>query len=137
MSKQVSWQRGASKEHSLHFMLTLFFHLKLVLKTNHWMTKSYARHVAIDRVTESLDKKIDRLIEVHIGRFGRGNVSVTVPTIKFDSYVDNLPKFVSDIHTAVKGLALRFEELKERELTSITEEILEDLSTAKYLFELN
>ncbi len=44
---------------------------QVTVKLAHWMTSSYARHVALDELHDSLQALGDRFIEAWIGRHGR------------------------------------------------------------------
>lgn len=48
-----------------------FFRFYTSMKTYHWLTKVYARHVASDRLLDRVLELTDRFIEVYIGHFGR------------------------------------------------------------------
>jgi hypothetical protein len=39
----------------------------------HWLTDSYAHHMATDKLYKSLQSSIDRFVETYIGRYGRIN----------------------------------------------------------------
>ena len=68
----------------IHFLLTLRNQLKLY----HWQTKSYARHIAVDKVLGDLDTLIDSYVEIYIGKYGRPKLSVAQGTLKIRNLTD-------------------------------------------------
>jgi hypothetical protein len=68
----------------IHFLLTLRNQLKLY----HWQTKSYARHVAVDKVLGDLDTLIDSYVEIYIGKYGRPKLTVAQGTLKIRNLTD-------------------------------------------------
>jgi uncharacterized phage infection (PIP) family protein YhgE len=59
------------------------------LKIDHWQTKSYAEHKALNKAYEALDNLFDTFVEIYYGREKIPENKVTY-TIKSDSYNGNL-----------------------------------------------
>jgi hypothetical protein len=54
-----------------------FFELSNNTKLYHWMTKSYARHKASDKLFEEIQEHSDKFMEVYMGRYGRPSFAHT------------------------------------------------------------
>jgi hypothetical protein len=69
---------------SIHFLLTLRNQLKLY----HWQTKTYSRHVAVDKVLGDLDTLVDSFVEIYIGKYGRPKLTGAQATLKLHNLTD-------------------------------------------------
>lgn len=121
-----------SAEH-IHF----FLHLRDQIKLYHWQTRVYARHIATDKILESLEKSIDSFVEVYIGKYGRPKVTGKNATIT----IHNLSEAgaVRLINSAVKYLQGPLtKSLKpiDTDLMNIRDELIADLHQLLYLFTL-
>jgi len=69
--------------------LSIVFTVLNQLKIDHWQTKSYAEHKALNTAYEELDGLFDSFVEAFYGRSGIVTDNVTY-TIKLDSYKGDL-----------------------------------------------
>ena len=69
---------------SIHFLLTLRNQLKLY----HWQTKTYSRHMAVDKVLGDLDTLIDSFVEIYIGKYGRPKLTGAQATLRLHNLTD-------------------------------------------------
>ena len=69
---------------SIHFLLTLRNQLKLY----HWQTKTYSRHMAVDKVLGDLDTLVDSFVEIYIGKYGRPKLTGAQATLKLHNLTD-------------------------------------------------
>jgi hypothetical protein len=69
---------------SIHFLLTLRNQLKLY----HWQTKTYSRHMAVDKVLGDLDTLIDSFVEIYIGKYGRPKLTGAQATLRLTNLTD-------------------------------------------------
>lgn len=96
------------------------------------MTSSYARHKGSDQLQASLNDKIDRFVEVYIGRLGKPKLHKK-QNIAYNAMSD------SDIVPYLKGKIKYLEALdlaKWQDLDNIRAELVETLNQALYLFAL-
>lgn len=118
----------------------VFFEMLLLIKLYHWKTYSYSTHKATDSVYASLNKNMDRFMEVLLGKSGiRMNFKdkKTIPLID----VDSLEKLIEKVHsfinyldklTSNKTLLL----MMDTGLLNIRDEILENMNQFLYLLSL-
>ncbi|MFZ9876483.1 MAG: DUF5856 family protein [Candidatus Nanopelagicales bacterium] len=113
--------------------------LKLVtqLRIFHWQTDSYAQHKAFGNAYESLSELIDRLVEVHQGKYGK--IVYGSPAGLEISNSEDLN--AQDILTEVaEYLATNFNEMhdavKDSDCLNIRDEIVAELNKLKYLLTL-
>jgi len=59
------------------------------LKIDHWLTRNYAEHKALEKAYEAFDGLFDRLVETFFGKTSIPTDVITY-TIKSESYNDNL-----------------------------------------------
>lgn len=57
--------------------LSIFTNILTMCKHLHWVTNSYAKHMALDQAFEDFTEKFDEYVEVALGIFGRDRASVT------------------------------------------------------------
>jgi hypothetical protein len=117
----------------IHFFLQLRNQIKLY----HWQTKVYARHIATDKILETLDKSIDSFVEVYIGKYGRPKMSSKTGTL----HLHNLSEAGATrvIMAAVKylqGPLTKHLQPIDTDLINIRDEIIADLHQLLYLFSL-
>lgn len=117
-------------------LLTFFYELQINIKTFHWMTTSYAKHKATGKLYENLEDKIDKFIEIYIGRHGRGNVkqeSIILKNMSDTEIIDYLKKSVSylekDFNLLIPNTNI--------DLINIKDEIIADINLTLYLMTLN
>ncbi len=121
-----------SAEH-IHFFLNLRDQIKLY----HWQTRVYSRHVATDKILESLEKSIDSFVEVYIGKYGRPRVTGKNATIVLHNLTE--AGAVRLINAAVKylqGPLTKSLVPADTDLMNIRDEMVADLHQLLYLFTL-
>jgi hypothetical protein len=118
----------------IHF----FLHLRDQIKLYHWQTRVYARHIATDKILESLEKSIDSYVEVYIGKYGRPKVSGKTATITLQNLSE--AGAVRLVNAAVKyllGPLTKSLKPVDTDLMNIRDEIVADLNQLLYLFTLH
>lgn len=107
------------------------------IKLYHWMTILHPRHVASDKLYETLSNAFDKFVEVYIGRYSRPKFSKKELSIDIgnindhtaSSYLDECIKyFTDDIYMFVSK--------EDVDLLNIRDEIVAALNQTKYLFTL-
>jgi len=118
----------------VHFLLNLRNQLKLY----HWQTRVYSRHVAVDKVLETLDTLIDSYVEIYIGKYGRPKLSGADAVIRLHNLSEaGASKLVNAaikymMGPLVKGLKTGV----DTDLINVRDEMLANLNQLLYLFTL-
>lgn len=117
----------------VHFFLQLRDQLKLY----HWQTRVYARHVATDKILESLEKSIDSFVEIYIAKYGRPrltgkNAAITVHNLSEAGAV----RLVQSAMKYIQGPLSKRLQATDTDLFNIRDELLADLNQLLYLFTL-
>ena len=121
------------QQDSLNEIVKFFFTLQLLNKLYHWNTSSFARHKATDNFNDKLQDKIDKFVEVIIGKY---KIKPVINSIKLD------PSLLTD-----SGIEILFNQAKQyleslnkiisdSEILNIRDEILADINVTLYLFGL-
>ena len=113
--------------------------LKLVtqLRIFHWQTDSYAQHKAFGNAYESLSDLIDKLVEVHQGKYGR--IVYTSPAgLEISNSEDlNAQEILTEV---AEYLTTNFNEIhdsvKDSDCLNIRDEMVAELNKLKYLLTL-
>lgn len=112
--------------------------LQILFKIAHWQTESYAQHNAFDKVYESLDSLIDRLVETHQGKYGRilFDTSSNIELVNFaDIKIEEVLKEATDY--IVNTFNETHDSDKDSDCLNIRDEILSELNKLKYLLTLS
>lgn len=115
-----------------------FMHMREQIKLYHWQTRVYARHKSTDDVLESLDKSIDKYVEVYMGTYGRmkltgDNARITLMNLSETSIVRFIKRCIDYLENdLVKKL-----KPTNTDLINIRDEMLAELNQLLYLFTLN
>jgi hypothetical protein len=122
-----------SAEH-VHF----FLHLRDQIKLYHWQTRVYARHIATDKVLETLDKSIDSFVEVYIGKYGRPRLTGKLATVVVHNLTEaGATKLVGSAIKYLQGpLTKSLKASVDSDLLNIRDEMIADLNQLLYLFTL-
>lgn len=122
-----------SAEH-IHFFLQLRNQIKLY----HWQTRVYARHIATDKILESLDKTIDSFVEIYIGKYGRPRITGKNASLALQNLTEAGATRL--IHAAVRymqgPLTRSLNPAADTDLINLRDELLGDLNQLLYLFTL-
>lgn len=116
----------------IHRMMEFLVHIKLY----HWNTTSHARHLASDRLHESLQALVDKFAECYIGRYGRKTALTPMKQgIVMKIYDDRavLKLLAEFIHFLEQELPRH---CKSPDLLNIRDEILSQVTQTQYLFTL-
>jgi hypothetical protein len=123
-------------------IVRMFLVLLNMVKLYHWKTCSYAAHKASDELYDSLNKNIDKFVEVLLGKLHGKRVNLTnektIPLIDFL----NGPRFDEDMKSEimkVKKYLIDLDnnsfllEMSNSDLFNIRDEILGSLNQFLYL----
>lgn len=117
----------------IHF----FLHLRDQIKLYHWQTRIYARHIATDKVLESLEKLIDSFVEVYIGKYGRPRISGKNASISLQNLTEAGATRL--LHSSIKylqGPLTKSLQKLDTDLLNLRDEMIGELHQLLYLFTL-
>jgi hypothetical protein len=104
------------------------------IKLFHWSVMKYSVHVALDKLHSELSDKIDKFIEIYIGKFNRQplnnfeiNMTATSDCNNIFSYLDIQRDNLKKIRTSLN---------KTSELQNIIDEMLGEIDQCIYLIRL-
>jgi len=142
MSKRNTKKNKIHKDSFKEEIVKMFLVLLNMVKLYHWKTCSYAAHKASDELYDSLNKNIDKFVEVLLGKLNGKRVNLTnektIPLIDFP----NGPNFDEDMKTEimkVKKYLIDLDnnsfllEMSNSDLFNIRDEILGSLNQFLYL----
>lgn len=117
----------------VHFFLNLRDQIKLY----HWQTRVYSRHIATDKILESLEKSIDSYVEVYIGKYGRPRVSGKNASITLHNLTEaGATRLVGAAIRYLQGPLTKSLKPNDNDLMNIRDEMVSDLNQLLYLFTL-
>ena len=118
---------------SIHFLLTLRNQLKLY----HWQTKTYSRHMAVDKVLGDLDTLIDSFVEIYIGKYGRPKLTGAQATLRLHNLTDAGATALckSSLNYLLKQLVKGLPD-SDSDLVNLRDEMLGLINQLLYLFTL-
>ena len=142
--KAVVVARGKGKSNmDVSMIVPMFLHMLNTVKLYHWKTTCFAAHKATDELYGSLNKNIDRFVEVMLGKRELGGRAklLNVPMIKLSVYSNN-EAFIKQIES-YKAFLIEFCDDSflnpdmNADLLAIRDEILGDFNQFLYLFSLD
>ncbi len=117
----------------IHFFLNLRDQIKLY----HWQTRVYSRHIATDKILESLEKSIDSYVEVYIGKYGRPKISGKNASITLHNLTEaGAVRLVGAAIKYLQGPLTKSLKPSDNDLMNIRDEMVADLNQLLYLFTL-
>lgn len=135
--KNTSVKNGKHRVSKFEEEITSFFlELVILIKLYHWNTPSYAAHKASDELYDTLNKHMDKFMEVLFGKINR-RLTFKNQTIKL-SNISSKKEIISIIHKSKSYLVNlnknRFlSQMSNPDLFNIRDEILSDLNQFLYL----
>jgi len=102
------------------------------LKVYHWNTKIYSRHKSTDELITKLQILIDSFVESYLGK-----TPSIISTLQLDINNTTDNNITDEIKKYIKYINNIYIDLKSNtQLTNILDEILNNLNTSLYLFNL-
>lgn len=116
-------------------LVNLLLKLLIIVKIYHWKTESYPVHKATDKLYDSLNKNIDRFVEILLGKNetrlnmkGR-NIEISDPV-----NIDQFKKIIYDYRILLEKKMNKYISIEnDTDLLNIRDEILGDLNQFLYL----
>lgn len=118
----------------IHFLL----HLRNQIKLYHWQTRTYARHIATDKLLEDVDSIIDKYVEVYIGKYGRRKLTAKQAQIQLANLTEaGASRFVTAAIRYAQGPLIKHLNLvMDTDLINLKDELVATLNQLLYLFTL-
>ena len=117
----------------IHF----FLHLRDQIKLYHWQTHVYSRHIATDKILETLEKSIDSFVEVYIGKYGRPRINGKNATITLQNLTEaGATRLINASVKYLQGPLTKSLQPSDTDLANIRDELIADLHQLLYLFTL-
>ena len=111
-----------------------FMELLIMIKLYHWKTHSYSQHKATDHLYDDLNEKIDRFVEVLLGK---SKYRVNMLEKKMNLYdldtKQELREHIFEYRDFLVNMNQIFSEKRDSDLFSIRDDILADLNQFLYL----
>jgi DNA-binding ferritin-like protein len=108
--------------------------LLIMIKLYHWKTHSYSQHKATDHLYDDLNEKIDRFVEVLLGK---SKYRVNMLEKKMHLYdldtKQELREHIFEYRDFLVNMNQIFSEKRDSDLFSIRDDILADLNQFLYL----
>ena len=118
----------------IHFFLQLRDQIKLY----HWQTRVYARHIATDKMLETLEKSIDSYVEIYIGKYGRRKVSGKNASITLHNLTEaGASRMIIAAIKYLQGPLTKTLHPTDTDLINIRDELIGELNQLLYLFTLH
>ena len=115
-----------------------FIEMLNTVKIYHWKTRSYAEHKATDELYDSLNKNIDRFVEVLLGK-DQSRVKIMEKRSELLDFGDirSFKNKILDYRGFLIDMNIVFNEKRDSDLLNIRDEILSDLDQTLYLLSFN
>jgi len=129
---------SATLEEEVDNIAARFLGFVAQVRLYHWQTHVYARHRATDRLLKNLEPLVDRFVEVMIGRFGRRPSLDGVGERFAPRDLDDAAatEYVKEFASFLESGSKIFDP-PSSDLTSIRDNLLEELNRARYAFTLS
>lgn len=118
-------------------IITYLLQLQNNVKLYHWITTSYPRHIASDKLYNQLDSLVDKFVEVYIGKYDRPRLNTN--DLKF-SLVNHSDKTINDyldsVITFMTTTIFNFIKVDDIDLITIRDDMVAIINQTKYLFTL-
>jgi len=136
--KKVNFSQYPISNSKKSDIIKMFLEMINMVKLYHWKTRSYSEHKATDELYENLSEKIDRFLEVLMGK-DQTRINLIESKIKlldpdstklFKDQIFKYREFLEDID-------IYFDRHSDSDLLSIRDDILADLNQFLYLLSMN
>ena len=138
ISKKTHFSQHTISNSKKSDIVKMFLEMINMVKLYHWKTRSYSEHKATDELYENLSEKIDRFLEVLMGK-DQTRINLIESKIKlldpnstklFKEQIFKYREFLEDID-------IYFDRHDDSDLLSIRDDILADLNQFLYLLSMN
>ncbi len=117
--------------------VVFFLNFSNNIKLYHWMTNSYARHMASDQLYERLQELSDKLVEIYIGRYGRPKISKKELSTSQAVYDDkSILQYLESCTSYLQKGIYNFIKNTDTDIVNILDELIGEINQTKYRFTL-
>jgi DNA-binding ferritin-like protein len=124
--------RKRNQSNRIDNVILMFLELLNIIKLYHWKTKSFPEHKNTDDLYSSLNEKIDKFVEVLLGRM---NTRPQQSLFKINAYnfssTEELKKYILKIKKELVKMNYTFK--NENDLLNLRDEIMADIHKFEYL----
>lgn len=124
----------SSKKNNGDIIVRMLQEIEVNIQLYHWLTQSYSRHVASDKLYKDLLSSVDKFMEVYMGKYGRPVMMSGEQTLSVKKMTD------SEFVTYLKGCVIYFQSQlpnligkADTDLLNIRDEIVGEINQALYL----
>lgn len=114
-----------------------FFEMLFMVKLFHWKTHSYSIHKATDNLYSTLNDKMDRLMEIllgkHVGRMNFGDKEIKVSDYNSP---EQLKSSVENFKQYLESYNAKLDATKDNDILNLRDELLGELNKFLYLLTL-
>jgi DNA-binding ferritin-like protein len=112
-----------------------FLEFSAQIKIYHWQTKVFARHKASDSLFGEINEKIDKFVEVYIGKYERPslsgeNTSLNLKNLNDKQIVEYLKNWVGYLNKTLPSMI----DKNDTDLLNIRDDMLALINQTLYLF---
>lgn len=107
------------------------------LRMMHWQTESYAAHVALGGLYDSLDELIDEFVETYSGKYGKPKLESPIDINIVDINRVDPESFLGEVAQFLQGsFSEHFDSSKDTDIANIRDEMLGAVNKTRYLLRL-
>ena len=135
IKKENKTKKGYIQNDKKSQIVRTFIEMLNTVKLYHWRTYSYSEHKATDELYDSLNKNIDRFVEVLLGK-DQSRVKIMEKRIELLDFDSNIPfkNKMLEYRQYLMDMNIVFNEKRDSDLLSIRDDIVSDLDQTLYLF---
>jgi DNA-binding ferritin-like protein len=133
-SKRKTIKKCSTSNKKKSRIVAMFLEMLNTIKLFHWKTKSYSAHKASDKLYENLGEKIDRFIEVLLGKCQTRINMVEQRVLLVDiQNTDSMKEKLFEYRSFLIDINQYLNEKRDSDLLSIRDDILADINQTLYL----
>jgi len=123
--------------HKKSHLIKIFLEMINMIKLYHWKTYSYSQHKATDELYDKLSEKIDRFLEVLMGKDqSRINLLETKIELLDPNSIKEVKTRIHQYREFLENMNIYFNPHHDSDLLSIRDDILADLNQFLYLISM-
>jgi hypothetical protein len=132
-SKSTNRKKTTVSNDKKSHIVRVFIETLNLVKLYHWKTKSYAQHKATDELYEHLNEKIDKFVEVLLGKSESRIHMVSQRIHLMDQNLKTFKEKIYEFRAFLVDMDQYFGTKQDTDLLSIRDEILADINQFLYL----
>lgn len=117
--------------------ISTLFQILNQLRMMHWQTESYAAHVALGSLYDSLDELIDDFVETYSGKYGKPKLESPLSISVADIGRIDPESFLGEVAQFLQGkFSEEFDPSKDTDIANIRDEMIGAVNKTRYLLRL-